>query len=115
MGSTILTTASQIQCPHGGQATLITTNTNAKAGTAMLLETDIHVTRDGVVVAFHDHRLDRQTDRRGEIEALTITEVECATRDFTSPATTGRSRSAAAACACHGSSRSSSGSLTRVS
>jgi hypothetical protein len=43
MGSTVLTTASQIQCPHGGQATLMTANVKAKAGTAMLLETDIHV------------------------------------------------------------------------
>jgi len=47
-----------------------------------VLETDIHVTRDGVVVAFHDHRLDRQTDRRGEIEALTIAEVERADAGF---------------------------------
>ena len=40
------------------------------------LETDVHVTTDGVVVAFHDHRLDRATDRRGAIEKLTIAEVE---------------------------------------
>jgi glycerophosphoryl diester phosphodiesterase len=42
----------------------------------------VHVTRDGVVVAFHDHRLDRLTDRRGEIEALTIAEVERADAGF---------------------------------
>jgi glycerophosphoryl diester phosphodiesterase len=47
-----------------------------------VLETDIHVTRDGVLVAFHDRRLDRQTDRRGEIEALTIAEVERADAGF---------------------------------
>lgn len=40
------------------------------------LETDVHVTRDGVVVAFHDDRLDRVTDRRGAIEELDIAEVE---------------------------------------
>jgi glycerophosphoryl diester phosphodiesterase len=40
------------------------------------LETDVHVTRDGVVIAFHDDRLDRVTDMSGEIEALTIAEVE---------------------------------------
>lgn len=42
------------------------------------LETDAHVTRDGVVVAFHDHRLDRVTDRTGAIADLTIDEVEAA-------------------------------------
>lgn len=31
------------------------------------LETDVHVTGDGVVVAFHDHVLDRVTDRSGII------------------------------------------------
>jgi glycerophosphoryl diester phosphodiesterase len=40
------------------------------------LETDAHVTRDGIVVAFHDHRLDNRTDRHGEIEALDIAQVE---------------------------------------
>jgi glycerophosphoryl diester phosphodiesterase len=42
------------------------------------LETDAHVTRDGVVVAFHDDRLDRVTDRTGAISALPIAEVEAA-------------------------------------
>jgi glycerophosphoryl diester phosphodiesterase len=40
------------------------------------LETDVHVTRDGVVVAFHDDRLDRVTDMRGLIEDLDIARVE---------------------------------------
>jgi glycerophosphoryl diester phosphodiesterase len=42
------------------------------------LETDAHLTRDGVLVAFHDHRLDDLTDARGEIEALDIAQVEVA-------------------------------------
>ena len=46
------------------------------------LETDAHVTRDGVVVAFHDCRLGRVTDRRGEIAELTIAEVEAADAGF---------------------------------
>jgi glycerophosphoryl diester phosphodiesterase len=40
------------------------------------LETDAHATKDGVVVAFHDHRLDRVTDRAGAIADLTADEVE---------------------------------------
>ena len=39
------------------------------------LETDVHVTRDGVLLAFHDSVLDRVTDRSGEIAALTYAEV----------------------------------------
>jgi glycerophosphoryl diester phosphodiesterase len=42
------------------------------------LETDVHLTRDGVLVAFHDERLDRVTDRSGAIAELRIAEVEAA-------------------------------------
>ncbi len=42
------------------------------------IETDAHLTRDGVLVAFHDERLDRVTDRVGAIAELTISEVEAA-------------------------------------
>ncbi|GGT01580.1 glycerophosphoryl diester phosphodiesterase [Planobispora rosea] len=34
------------------------------------LETDAHATADGVLLAFHDHTLDRVTDRSGRISAL---------------------------------------------
>jgi glycerophosphoryl diester phosphodiesterase len=34
------------------------------------LETDVHATRDGVVVVMHDPTLDRTTDRSGEIRRL---------------------------------------------
>jgi glycerophosphoryl diester phosphodiesterase len=39
------------------------------------LETDVHVTRDGVLLAFHDQVLDRVTDRGGAIASLTHAEV----------------------------------------
>jgi len=42
------------------------------------LETDAHVTADGVVVAFHDDVLDRVTDRRGVVASLPWAEVAAA-------------------------------------
>lgn len=39
----ILTTTSTVMCPHGGQAMLITSNTQALVdGAPMLLQTDVH-------------------------------------------------------------------------
>lgn len=49
------------------------------------VETDVHVTADGVVLAFHDHRLDRATDSRGAIEELTWAEVRRARIAGTEP------------------------------
>ena len=39
------------------------------------LETDVHATRDGVLLAFHDRLLDRVTDRTGAVAGLTYAEV----------------------------------------
>jgi len=39
------------------------------------VETDVHVTTDGVVLAFHDDHLDRVTDRRGVIGEMPWSEV----------------------------------------
>jgi glycerophosphoryl diester phosphodiesterase len=42
------------------------------------LETDVHVTSDGVLLAFHDTVLDRVTDRTGSISGTTYAEVRAA-------------------------------------
>ncbi len=39
------------------------------------LETDVHLTSDGVLLAFHDNVLDRVTDQQGLISDLTLDEV----------------------------------------
>jgi glycerophosphoryl diester phosphodiesterase len=39
------------------------------------LETDVHATSDGALLAFHDAVLDRVTDTKGRIEGLTLAEV----------------------------------------
>ena len=49
------------------------------------LETDVHVTSDGVAVAFHDEALDRVTDRGGLIAELTWSEVRKARVNGTDP------------------------------
>ena len=42
MPGNLLTTASTIQCPHGGRATLSTANAKVTAGAAVLLSSDVH-------------------------------------------------------------------------
>src|SRR5215213_7750461 len=49
------------------------------------LETDVQVTADDVLVVFHDDRLDRVTDRPGEIGSLTWREVRAARIGGTDP------------------------------
>ena len=57
----------------------------------LYLETDVHLTRDGVLVAFHDPRLDRVTDRSGAIADLGIEDVESADAGYAFTADGGRS------------------------
>ena len=49
------------------------------------LETDVHVTADGTLLAFHDDRLDRVTDRTGVIAELPWSEVQHARVDGREP------------------------------
>ena len=68
---------------HRGGAEEAPENTLEAFGAAVALgyrylETDAHVTRDGVLVAFHDPHLDAPTDTNGELARLTIAEIEAA-------------------------------------
>jgi glycerophosphoryl diester phosphodiesterase len=72
-----------IAIAHRGDSAEAPGNTLEAFGAAIALglrnlETDVHLTRDGVVVAFHNARLDETTDRAGAIAKLTIAEVEAA-------------------------------------
>ncbi len=49
------------------------------------LETDVHATADGELVAFHDARLDRVTDRAGAVKELPWSEVSKARIGGTQP------------------------------
>jgi len=49
------------------------------------VETDAHLTADGKVLAFHDDRLDRVTDRQGLIEELDWSEIQLARVDDREP------------------------------
>ena len=79
------------------------------------LETDVHLTRDGVLMAFHDPRLYRVTDRAGAIAELDVAEVEAADAGHAwSPDGGARSRSATPACRCRGWRRCWTGFRTRA-
>ena len=49
------------------------------------VETDVHVTADGILLAFHDDRLDRVTNRTGVISELPWREVRLARVDGREP------------------------------
>jgi glycerophosphoryl diester phosphodiesterase len=80
---------------HRGGAEEAPENTLEAFGTAVALgyrylETDAHVSRDGVVVAFHDPNLDDTTDGAGAIAALSIAEIQAADAGYTFSADGGR-------------------------
>ncbi|MEO7446630.1 MAG: glycerophosphodiester phosphodiesterase [Humibacillus sp.] len=64
--------------PNLGLENTLTAFGNAVALGYTHLETDVHLTRDGRLVAFHDSRLDRVSDRTGRLPDLTWDEVRAA-------------------------------------
>ncbi|MCU1538663.1 MAG: Glycerophosphodiester phosphodiesterase [Humibacillus sp.] len=61
--------------PNVGLENTMTAFTNAVSLGYTHLETDVHLTRDGRLVAFHDSRLDRVSDRVGRLRDLSWSEV----------------------------------------
>jgi glycerophosphoryl diester phosphodiesterase len=85
-----------IAIAHRGGAGEAPENTLEAFGAAVALgyrylETDAHVSSDGVVVAFHDPCLDGTTDRSGAIADLRIAEVEAADAGYAFSPDGGRS------------------------
>lgn len=71
---------SPIAFAHRGGAALWPENTLAAFEGAIALgyryiETDVHVTKDGAIVCFHDDTLERTTNGRGPLAALTLDEL----------------------------------------
>lgn len=65
---------------HRGNARYFPENTLASFRSALelkpdMLETDLHMTRDGHLVLMHDHRVDRTTDGTGLIREKTLSEM----------------------------------------
>jgi glycerophosphoryl diester phosphodiesterase len=61
-------------CDLGPENTLAAFDLGVAAG-ADGIECDVHLSRDGVAVVCHDETLDRTTDARGPIDALTADEL----------------------------------------
>lgn len=74
-GSGPLVLAHRGFAPDGGENTLAAFEAAVELGCTHV-ETDVHATADGVVIAFHDDSLDRVTDRTGRVSELPWAEVQ---------------------------------------
>lgn len=66
---------------HRGDSQSAPENTRAAFASAHAMgfryfETDVHLSRDGMLLAFHDHKLDRVTDTRGIVSQLDYAEIK---------------------------------------
>jgi len=62
----------RVQCPENTLAAF----RQAFQDGADILETDLHLSKDGEFICIHDGTLDRTTDRTGRIEYLTVAEIK---------------------------------------
>ncbi|USG61862.1 glycerophosphodiester phosphodiesterase [Sneathiella marina] len=79
--SIYLNTSGPIAIAHRGASAEQPENTMAAFEAAVSLgyryiETDVHLTRDGVLIAFHDDRLDRVTAEKGKVSQLNWSQVK---------------------------------------
>jgi glycerophosphoryl diester phosphodiesterase len=74
------TQAAVLSIGHRGNAMYAPENTLASflaaAGKADLVETDTHVSSDGVLVIMHDDSVDRTTDGTGNVSSLTLAQLK---------------------------------------
>ena len=88
--ATYLDTPGPIAFAHRGASARYPENTMAAFAAAVKLgfryvETDVHLTRDNVLIAFHDDRLDRVTHHRGRIAETDWADIREARVDGTEP------------------------------
>jgi glycerophosphoryl diester phosphodiesterase len=62
----------QVKCPENTLAAF----RQAIADGADIIETDLHITADNVFICIHDDTLDRTTNGSGEVEKMTLAEVQ---------------------------------------
>ncbi len=60
---------------YAPENTIIAHETAYEMG-ARCIEFDVRCTRDGHFVVFHDHDVDRTTDGRGDVEEMTLSEIQ---------------------------------------
>jgi len=72
----------RVRCPENTLAAF----RQALADGADALETDLHLTADGVFVCIHDATVDRTTDGRGPVSGLTLAELRSLSASYGRPA-----------------------------
>jgi glycerophosphoryl diester phosphodiesterase len=60
---------------HAPENTLASFNKGVALG-ASVVETDVHLSKDGEVVLIHDHTVDRTTDGKGYVKDMTLAELK---------------------------------------